>query len=81
MARMWCEKSGDWNEGKYAEKVAVSGALIAVSTSRRGHGMVLARRGMLVLLRMRDEREHAGLFDPIAAFLLGLIERLIRHLD
>jgi hypothetical protein len=28
-----------------------------------------------------NEREHAGLFGTIAAFLLGLIERLIRRLD
>ena len=35
----------------------------------------------LVLVGMRDEREYAGLFGPIAAFLLGLIERLIRRLD
>ena len=35
----------------------------------------------LVLLRMRDQRERTGLFGSIAAFLLGLIERLIRRLD
>ena len=43
--------------------------------------MVIARRGRLVFVRVRDESEHAGLFGPIAAFLLGLIERLIRRLD
>lgn len=43
--------------------------------------MVIARRGRLVLVRVRDERENAGLFGPIAAFLFGLIERLIRRLD
>src|SRR5262247_1495441 len=32
-------------------------------------------------MRVRDERECACLFGPIAAFLLGLIERLIRRLD
>lgn len=42
--------------------------------------MVMVRR-RLVLVRVRDERECAGLFSPIAAFLLGLIERLIRRLD
>ena len=30
---------------------------------------------------MRDERECAGLLGPIAAFLLGLIQRLIRRFD
>ena len=30
---------------------------------------------------VRNERECAGLFGPIATFLLGLIERLIRRLD
>ena len=30
---------------------------------------------------VRDKREQAGLFSPVAAFLLGLIERLIRRLD
>ena len=34
-----------------------------------------------VFVGMRDERECAGLFGSIAAFLLGLIERLIRCLD
>ena len=34
-----------------------------------------------VFVRMWDERENAGLFSPVAAFLLGLIERLIRRLD
>lgn len=38
-------------------------------------------RRRLVLVGVRDEREYAGLFGPIAAFLLGLIERLIRRLD
>src|SRR5688572_23900750 len=38
-------------------------------------------RRRLVLVRMRDERKYAGLFGPIAAFLLGLIERLIRRFD
>src|SRR4249919_3158562 len=41
-----------------------------------GHG-----RRRLVLVGVRDKREQAGLFGPIATFLLGLIERLIRRLD
>ena len=43
--------------------------------------MVIARKGRLVFVRVWDERECTGLLDPIAAFLLGLIERLIRRLD
>ena len=43
--------------------------------------MVIARKGRLVFVRVRDERKCAGLFGPISAFLLGLIERLIRRLD
>jgi hypothetical protein len=43
--------------------------------------MVIARNGRLVFVRMRDERKCAGLFGPISAFLLGLIQCLIRRLD
>lgn len=43
--------------------------------------MVIAKRGRLVFVRVRDEREHAGLFGPITAFLFGLIQCLIRCLD
>ena len=43
--------------------------------------MVIARKNRLVFVRMRNERECAGLFGPIAAVLLGLIQRLIRRLD
>ena len=32
-------------------------------------------------MRVWDERENAGLFGPIPAFLLGLIEGLVRCLD
>mgnify|MGYP003693792209 CR=1 FL=1 len=53
-------ESGDGNERKVAERAAVSVAPIAVSTSRRGPGMVMARR-RLVLVGVRDEREQAGL--------------------
>lgn len=42
--------------------------------------MVIARRRS-VLVRVWDESKHAGLFGPIAAFLLGLVERLIGCLD
>jgi hypothetical protein len=55
-------------------------ASIAVSTSRRDLGLVMVRR-RLVFVGVRNEREYASLFSPIAAFLLGLIERLIRRLD
>lgn len=68
------------NDGRVAEHASESLAPIAVSTSRRGLGLVMVRR-RLVLVGVRDEREQAGLFSPIAAFLLGLIERLIRRLD
>jgi len=73
-------ESGEENEGKFAERAAVSVVPIAVSTSRRDPGLVIMRR-RLVLVGMRDERECTGLFGPIAAFLLGLIECLIRRLD
>lgn len=43
--------------------------------------MVIAKKGQLVFVRVRDEREHAGLLSSIAAFLLSLIQRLIRRLD
>jgi hypothetical protein len=75
-----CGESGDGNEGKFAERAAVNVAPIAASISRRGPGLVIVRRRS-VLVGVRDERECAGLFGPIAAFLLGLIERLIRGLD
>ena len=75
-----CGESGDANENKFAETAAVNDVPIAVSTSRRGPAMVMVRR-RLVLVRVRDESECAGLFSPIAAFLFGLIERLIRRLD
>ena len=68
------------NERKFAERVSESVAPIAASTSRRDLGLVMVRR-RLVLVGVRNEREQAGLFSPIAAFLLGLIERLIRRLD
>ena len=68
------------DERKVAERASESVAPIAVSTSRRGLGLVMVRR-RLVLVGVRDEREQTGLFSPIAAFLLGLIERLIRRLD
>jgi hypothetical protein len=42
--------------------------------------MVIARRRS-VLVGMRDERENAGLLGSIAAFLLGLIQRLVRGFD
>jgi hypothetical protein len=53
---------------------------IAVSTSRRGLGLIMMRR-TLVLVGVRDEREYTGLFRSISTFLLGLIECLIRRLD
>ena len=68
------------NEGTCGGSAIESVAPIAVSTSRRGFDLVMVRR-RLVLVRVRDEREYAGLLGPIAAFLLGLIERLIRRLD
>lgn len=68
------------NARMYAESASESVAPIAVSTSRRGLGLVMVRRG-LILVGMRDEREQAGLFSPIAAFLFGLIERLIRRFN
>ena len=80
MACTSCEESGEGNEGIFAERAAVSVVPIAVSTSRRDPGLVIMRR-RLILVGMWDERECAGLFGPIAAFLLGLIERLIRRLD
>lgn len=43
--------------------------------------MVIARKRRLVFVRVRDERKCAGLFGPITAFLLGLVQRLIRRLD
>ena len=42
--------------------------------------MVIARRRS-VLVRMRDECENAGLLGSIAAFLLGLIQRLVCGFD
>jgi len=77
---MSCGESEEGNEGTLAERDAVSIASITVSTSSRGSGMVIARR-RLILVRVRNKRECAGLFSPIAALLLGLIERLIRRLD
>lgn len=65
----------------FAEKLVVRIMPIAVCTSRRGLGMVIARKGRLVFVRVRDERQCAGLFGPISAFLLGLIQCLIRRLD
>ena len=65
----------------FAEKLVVRVMPIAVCTSRRGPGMVIARKGRLVFVRVRDERKCAGLFGPISAFLLGLIQCLIRRLD
>ena len=43
--------------------------------------MVIARTRRLVFVRVRDERERAGLFGPIAAVLFSLIQSLIRRLD
>ena len=42
--------------------------------------MVIERRGS-VFVGVRDERENARLFGSIAAFLLGLIQRLVRGFD
>jgi hypothetical protein len=75
-----CGESGDGNEGRFAERAEVSVVPIAVSISLRSPDMVIMRRRS-VLVRLRDERECTGLFGPIAAFLLGLIERLIGRLD
>src|SRR6185295_19848413 len=80
---MACTSSGEsvnGNERKFAESGSESVAPIAASTSRRDLGLVMVRR-KLVLVGVRDKREQAGLFGPIAAFLLGLIERLISRLD
>jgi len=63
-----------------AARAAANVSPIAVSTSRRGLGLIMMRR-RLVLVGVRDEREYAGLLRPIASFLLGLIERLIRSFD
>lgn len=75
-----CGESKHGHERRVAEGVSGSVAPIALSTSRRGLGLVMVRK-WLVLVGMRDEREQAGLLRPIAALLLGLIERLIRRLD
>src|SRR5262249_50925334 len=80
MACISCGESKHGHEHKVAERVSGSVAPIAVSTFRRRLGLVMVRK-WLVLVGMRDEREQAGLFSPIAALLLGLIERLIRRLD
>ena len=68
------------HDRKVPESVWESVAPIVASTSRRGLGLVMMRR-KLVLVGVRDKREQAGLFGSIAAFLLGLIERLISRLD
>src|SRR5207244_659317 len=81
MTCMSCGESGDGSEGRFAGRAEVSVVPIAVSTSRRSPDMVIIMRRRSVLVRLRDERECAGLFGPIATFLLGLIERLIRRLD
>src|SRR5437868_9791762 len=73
-------ESVNGDERKCATHASESIAPIAVSTSRRSLGLVMVRR-RLVLVGVRDEREYTGLFGPIAAFLLGLIQRLIRRLD
>lgn len=73
-------ESGDENEGPVVERTVVPVASIAVSTSRRDLGLVMVRR-RLVFVGVRNEREYAGLLGSIAAFLFGLVERLIRRLD
>jgi hypothetical protein len=65
----------------FTERLVARVMPIAACISRRGPGMVIARKGRLVFVRVRDERKCAGLFGPISAFLLGLIQCLIRRLD
>lgn len=80
MADMTYRESGDENESPLVERTAVPVASIAVNTSRRDLGLVMVRR-RLVFVGVRNEREYAGLFGSISAFLFGLVERLIRRLD
>ena len=74
------EEPGNENEVESVERASVNVAQVAANRSRRVPGLVIVRR-RLVLVGARDERECAGLLSPIAAFLLGLIQRLIRSLD
>ena len=73
-------ESGDKNEGPSVEHAVLPVASITVNTSRRDLGLVMVRR-RLVFVGVRNEREHAGLFGSISAFLFGLVERLICRLD
>ena len=68
------------NEETGTERTTVSVAPIAISTSRRGNDVAMVRRRS-VLVGARDERECIRLLSPIAAFLFGLIQRLIRRLN
>src|ERR1041385_439331 len=76
-----CRKFVKRENRKFSGKAAVSLTPIAVCISRGGPSIGIARKRRLVFVRVRNECERAGLFGPIAAFLLGLIQRLIRRLD
>lgn len=80
MAGMMYGESGDENKGLWIENAVLPVVSITVNTSRRDLGLVMVRR-RLVFVGVRNEREHAGLFGSISAFLFGLVERLIRCLD